>query len=183
MFVYQIVNSVNNKKYIGITTCKNPLTRFYRHKSNAKLGIDGFLYNAIRKYGVDNFKFQVLEIANSIEELCYLEKYYIKFYNTLNKNFGYNINSGGIYFTMNQTLKDKISKARKNQYKLGYKNSIKAFPYNQTKRVICLNDGKIFNSYSDADRFYKLPLGAVSQVCRKTKESYKKLRFKTIPPQ
>jgi len=48
------------------------------------------LYRAFKKYGIDNFKFEVIDYGANYNEL---EIYYIKYYNSI--NYGYNISSGG----------------------------------------------------------------------------------------
>ncbi len=56
MYVYQITNLINNKKYIGITN--NYIKRWSNHKSgNSKNMVIG---RAIEKYGIENFKFEIL---------------------------------------------------------------------------------------------------------------------------
>ena len=62
-YAYKIVNKVNQKVYIGITS--NPDNRWKRHKSNAnsdslKPRYRTYLYNAMKKHGVDNFSFSVI---------------------------------------------------------------------------------------------------------------------------
>jgi group I intron endonuclease len=52
------------------------------------------LYKAIRKYGIENFTFEVLEECN-INELDIKEKYYIHLFDTTNSNIGYNLTQGG----------------------------------------------------------------------------------------
>lgn len=85
--VYCIENTLNGKRYIGITT-RTIKERFAEHcKAKSYIG------KAIRKYGVENFKLYELAVANSREELCNLEVYYIEKYNTF-KN-GYNQTIGG----------------------------------------------------------------------------------------
>lgn len=85
--VYCIENTLNGKRYIGITT-RTIKERFVEHcKAKSYIG------KAIRKYGVENFKLYELAVANSREELCNLEVYYIEKYNTF-KN-GYNQTIGG----------------------------------------------------------------------------------------
>lgn len=49
---------------------------------------------AIRKYGIDNFKWEILANCNSIEECYSLEKYFISKLNTISPN-GYNLTIGG----------------------------------------------------------------------------------------
>ena len=99
--IYVLYNSINNKIYIG-QTIQPIYKRFIRHKSNANLGCPGHLYNAIRKYGWDKFKtfviYQTEEVDSRdliLEELNNKEIYYIKYFNSSNNQFGYNITSGG----------------------------------------------------------------------------------------
>ncbi len=116
--IYKITNLINNKIYIGQT--KNSINeRFKGHCTAARQGIKYRFYYAIRKHGEENFKIELLEIANSIEEACELEKNYIKKYQSTHPSIGYNATSGGTGGWMigrlseeEQNLwKDKVSKA------------------------------------------------------------------------
>ena len=51
-------------------------------------------YNAILKYGWENISHQVFE-CDSEAEMKYLEKYLIRFYNTTDHRYGYNVSEGG----------------------------------------------------------------------------------------
>ena len=59
-YIYKITNLINNKIYIGQTN--NPKRRWQEHKN---LGYDTketkLLYRAIKKYGKDNFVFEIIE--------------------------------------------------------------------------------------------------------------------------
>ena len=59
MVVYQIVNTVNNKKYIGSTNIKLNI-RWNIHKDHAKADTNK-LYKAMRKYGIDKFNMEVID--------------------------------------------------------------------------------------------------------------------------
>ena len=85
MIIYKTTNTLNGKIYIGKDTNNNP----------NYLGSGVILKNAIKKYGIQNFKKEILENCNTIEDLNKREKYWIKQYNTLNKQIGYNISLGG----------------------------------------------------------------------------------------
>lgn len=90
--IYKIVNLVNGKIYVGQSI--NIQKRWYQHKSDYnKEGGCPILYAAIRKYGIENFSFEVIEEC-SLELLDEREKYWISQMNTLNPN-GYNIALGG----------------------------------------------------------------------------------------
>ena len=81
--IYKFTNKINNKSYIGQSINidarrKQHIASSYYPLSNT---YNTAFHQAIRKYGVDNFNFEVLTICN-IEELDTLEKYYISKYDS-----------------------------------------------------------------------------------------------------
>ena len=92
--IYCIENLINNKKYIGQS--KNINHRKSEHFSRLRNNkhSNSYLQKSWNKYGEENFKFYILAECE-IYELDELEKYYISFFNTMNKNYGYNRESGG----------------------------------------------------------------------------------------
>lgn len=95
MVIYKITNLVNGKVYIGKTINK-PRNRFLAHLKEARNGSQYYLHRAIRKYGKDNFKFEVIDdSAKTIEELDKLEVYYIQLYRSTESEYGYNMHLGG----------------------------------------------------------------------------------------
>lgn len=93
--IYKITNKINDKMYIGQSVhIKN---RWQEHKSKAFLPDDksynSALHSAFRKYGLENFLFEVIEECE-LSDLDNREKYWIKTLNTLSPN-GYNLISGG----------------------------------------------------------------------------------------
>ena len=61
-FIYKITNNLNQKFYIGFTSQKNPKWRFNQHLSTArsKKRNNQPIIRAIKKYGEENFSFEVL---------------------------------------------------------------------------------------------------------------------------
>ena len=110
--VYCITNLINNKKYIGITS-RNIKIRFQEHCSHKRT----LIYNAVQKYGKENFKIETLEKNISKEEIDDRERYFIKKYNTLVPN-GYNLSTGGI---SNKDLNEQTKK-RLSEMNMGIKN-------------------------------------------------------------
>lgn len=95
--IYKITNIENNKIYIGQTIKYYPRDRFTRHINDALNHItDTYLSRAICKYGRNSFKFEIIDVANTQQELDNKEKYYIKKYNTTNSTIGYSLTDGGI---------------------------------------------------------------------------------------
>ncbi len=90
--IYKITNNVNNKCYIGAS--KDIEKRFEEHKSqyNSVQNYNKTLYRAFRKYGLNNFSFEIIE-ETSLENMFNREKYWINFYNSYKE--GYNETLGG----------------------------------------------------------------------------------------
>jgi hypothetical protein len=76
MLIYVIQNKINDKLYVGKTT-KTLLKRWGRHLTDSKRVRSRF-YNAIRKYGGENFKPYVLESCVSMSRLDERERYWIE---------------------------------------------------------------------------------------------------------
>jgi hypothetical protein len=85
MIIYKTTNLLNGKYYIGLDTRNNP----------NYLGSGKILKQAIRKSGRDNFKKEILEKCNTLEELRCREIYWILYYNSRDSKVGYNIAEGG----------------------------------------------------------------------------------------
>ena len=117
--IYMFTNKINNKKYIGQSI--NIERRYYQHSINSLnekcLEYSSYFYKAIRKYGFSSFSFEILEECEQ-EQLDEHEIYWIKYYNTNNSEFGYNLTAGG------NAMPDKSKKIY--QYDLN-KNFIASF--------------------------------------------------------
>lgn len=91
-FIYKIENNLNHKVYIGKTERSNQNRRWQEHKNefSKDRSYNRALYRAMRKYGIENFTFTVLEETDSPEER---EQEYIQLYNSF--HYGYNETLGG----------------------------------------------------------------------------------------
>lgn len=92
MIIYKATNKLNGKCYIGQT--RHSLEhRKAVHLRCAKKGVVTHFYQAIRKYGEDNFEWCVLCSTNDKQRLNELETFYITKFDSI-KN-GYNMVDGG----------------------------------------------------------------------------------------
>lgn len=134
--VYKITNTINQKKYIGSTI--NPNKRWKQHINNANNpNTQAYKYPlqcAFRKYGIENFHFEVLkDDFNNQTEMIEYEQLMIIQHDSVNNGY-------------NQTLFT-------NQSEIAKENLEK---YLQTKRCKCAKIDKsnniiaIYNSYHEA---------------------------------
>jgi group I intron endonuclease len=145
MIIYKITNIINNKIYIG-QTVKSLNERWSGHKYSAKTeSFDSILYKAMRKYGVENFKIEEIDGANSIAELNYKEWLLIQNLNTLAPN-GYNLMQGGNNGLHHDETKRKMSK-----------NS------GRKKAVINIETNEIYKSASECARKNNLNTTTLSE--------------------
>ena len=73
MIIYKATNKINGKVYIG-QSHKSLEERMRRHKNDSTRQ-DSYFYRAIRKYGWENFSWEVIDIAETDEELDQKEVY------------------------------------------------------------------------------------------------------------
>ena len=84
--IYEIVNNINNKKYIGCTSNFPKRKSLHKSKLNNSIHSNKHLQHAWDKYGSESFEFSVIHILNNKEEMFELEENLIdhfseKFYN------------------------------------------------------------------------------------------------------
>lgn len=137
--IYMIKNKINNKVYIGQSV--DIERRWEAHKWRC-VNDDKhlYLYNAINKYGIENFSFDVVELCDR-DELNEKEIYYIKKYHSYiydEKPNGYNMTIGG-----QESL------------------SGKKIP------VFCLTNGIAYDSLVLASEELGVPAKLISRYCKK----------------
>lgn len=109
--IYKITNLINNKVYIGLSTNIKERWRAHRSRPFQKKShqYNYYLYRAIRKYGLENFSFEVVEECQK-EELGEKEIYWINYYHSNDEQFGYNRTSGGEQARTNSKITEDEAK-------------------------------------------------------------------------
>ena len=103
--IYMHKNKINGKVYIG-QTCQKPEYRWNHGRKYA----DSPAFNAaIQKYGWDNFEHIILEDGLSQKEANEKEIYYINFYQSRDREHGYNLAMGGDNREVHDETRQKIS--------------------------------------------------------------------------
>lgn len=125
MIIYKTTNLINGKFYIG-----------QDNKNNEKYFGSGLLITkAIKKYGINNFKKEILEFCSSKKELNEREIFWIEKLNSMNKEIGYNISKGGtggklvdVEAKKGKTYEEYYGVERSNEIKLKFSQKRKGKP-------------------------------------------------------
>lgn len=137
------INLINGKKYIGQT-----YTTLRARFGKNGIGYKGcvLFYNAIQKYGWNNFEHKILEdyIYNQ-KDANKKEKHYIEKFKSNNRKYGYNLSSGG-----------------NEQNSLG----ICVYMYDMSGTYITM-----YKSISDAMRDLTISNGKISDCCKGNRKS------------
>jgi group I intron endonuclease len=119
--IYCISNVENNKKYIGQS--KNIEIRWKQHISDLTNNNHGnsHLQNSWNTYGSKSFSFSIIEYCTE-EELTEREDYWIKYYDTLDRKYGYNLREAGSSGSFRPESIERMRKAQLGKW-VGENNS------------------------------------------------------------
>lgn len=107
----------NGKVYIGQTK-KAPHDRWKANGLGYTCHEHGFFWKAIRKYGWENIRHEILAEGLSKEDADRLEKFFIALYQSDQREYGYNATSGGTSgYVYSEQSKRNISEGLKRHYK------------------------------------------------------------------
>lgn len=129
--IYKLTNIKNQKCYIGYTS-KEPLIRYQQHISDSITRCNYPIHKAIRKYGKDNFIFEVIYQSKDKEHtLNIMEPFFIQIFKSLKE--GYNCSLGGeaTFFGRKHTseTREKMSKSHIGKYHPSYSRSRELNPF------------------------------------------------------
>lgn len=151
--IYRITNTLNGKCYIG--SAVNLKKRLLQHYNYEKGQSNIRLQHSIKKYGLINFIFEVVQLVEEKEKLIECEQVWIDKYDFKNL---YNIApTAGTRLGMKHSVEAlrKIRKAHEKQSKAVYK--------------ICKFTGKILGEYKsvrEAARIIKIDHSKISKACK-----------------
>lgn len=181
-YIYKITNNINNKIYIGKTELSDPECRWKEHLRDYKRikNEKRPLYEAMNKYGVENFYFEIIEETDNTEER---EKYWInelRTYIGFKDCNGYNATLGGdgkCYLNLNE---EEVIKYHTEEASYVLSDTAKYFNVDRSSIKKILKKHNIpCMKYSDvySMRFF-IENGAVVQISTQTKMIIEK--FKNI---
>lgn len=186
--IYKAENLINGKVYIGQTTLLLS-ERIRKHKKSLSNNDCPVFYLAIKKYGWHNFFWSVIDSAETVDELNQKEIDAISLYRSTDRNFGYNLTSGGESGKRTIETKNKLKQSSINYWnnlnqeqKNGRGESVSNIDKQTAEEIIkLLQDGKsqkevseqLNVSYNIVNRIYS---GKTWQSLGYDKSTYKKDR-------
>lgn len=170
----------NGKKYVGIT-CQKPARRW--HGGSGYRAQPKF-YNAIRKYGWNNFTHEIVLSGAAKELACQYEQDLIALYDSVRN--GYNQTTGGevgYKLPQSEESRRKISKALKGKPKSDEHRakSCAQLEKNRLERqrgVTCVETGDTFISVKEAADAYDLESAHITECCQGKRKTHGKLHWK-----
>lgn len=122
--IYTITNLLSNKIYVGYTN--NPRKRWNDHRTCKNTNK---LYNAFKKYGIENFVFNIIYQSHDQEHTYKtMETFFILEYDSFKNGYNQTLGGEGLNgYTLTEEDKKKISianKGRKHSEETCKKNSI-----------------------------------------------------------
>lgn len=190
MIIYAFKNKINNKIYVG-QTCRTFEERTNEHLRHNKTAFD----KALKKYGIENFDYAIIDEAHNMDELNKKEIFWIKHFNSL-APFGYNLciggeNTKGYHHRLES--REKMRLAKKGTF-LGEENPFYGKKHtdetrqkmkeawteerkeqlrlmikkrkHHTVKVRNVDTGEVFNSVKEAAEKYGLKDTHISRVCK-----------------
>lgn len=113
MVIYKAINKINDKSYIGQTIRGIEIRKSEHLNDTFNKKSQSYFHKAIRKYGKENFEWEILCECKDIDELNKMEKHYIKEYNTfIDSGGGYNMTTGGDGHTISEETIENMRNAR-----------------------------------------------------------------------
>jgi hypothetical protein len=198
--VYMHENKTNGKKYVGITS-KKPEERWGSNGRNYKYTKYNHFWNAIQKYGWDNFEHNILIEDLSLSDALKSEFRISKEHKTTNPKYGYNgrVGTGGNFaasdslrkiYSENSTgennpmygkkhTKETIKKLSENAHIMKGKDN----PVSRAVKGININDNSeiIFESANQAAKYVKIfNNGHIIECCRGKRKTCKGYRWEYI---
>ena len=208
MEIYKIENLVNGKKYIGQTV--KTFNERYNFKGKGiervlaylemrerkrdtypiKLYTNNHLLSAIRKYGVENFTVEIIDTAETIEELNEKEKLWISHYEAYtcgyNKCFGgentkgwkpsdktrklwVEMRKGTMVGEKNPNYGKKHSEEVRKKMSESRKGKLTGIDHPKAREVINLDTLEVFETLTSACEKYGITDGNLTSVCKRRK--------------
>ena len=153
----------SGKKYFGVTGIE-PKQRWQNGRGYKN---QPYFWNAIQKYGWNNIEHIILADDLTPEEADLFEVFFIEYYDTTNKNKGYNLEYGGRGENkrLSEETKQKISKTQKGRtLSEETKQKMKRNSPN-SKTVICITTSECYRSTKEVERITGIRQCSISRAC------------------
>ncbi len=165
MIIYKITNLLNGKVYVG-KTIRAIAKRVIEHKSKGTL-----IGRALLEHGDSNFTMEVLDTAQTKEELCQKERYWIDVFNCFDP-YGYNRALGDSKFGQFNGFYGKKHLERTIQTNKQHQAGC--------RKILCIETGIVYDSIRECARMLDISRPHVKRLCQGEIRNTKKYHFKYV---
>lgn len=185
-YIYKITNLINNKVYIGQTV--QPKIRWSKHKSDARNKPIQYIHHAMNRYGIDNFKFEVIAFCLNSEAITETENIIIIQYDSRNRNFGYNLAIGKSHGGHSKQTREKLSRIKTEFYQKRLEEVGSKITEEERQKLSeshlglpGSNKGKKFSEQARENMRQAFKGRIVSEECKQKKSESMKMRYQQDP--
>ncbi len=199
--IYQIVNNITQKRYIGYASSVRQRLKGHLHDLNNNKHPNDYLQKSWNKYGYNNFSLLIIQECSK-EDLCLMEDYWVKILKTTDREFGYNLKETDPLgkASCSEETKLKISNSNKGRksslYCIQRRKETKTSPEgrqrqieslkkvdwfkvreSKRKKVIDTNTGIIYESLKKAAEVFNIPKYNLSKYLLGTRTNKTSLTY------
>lgn len=160
--LYMARNKITDDFYIGVTSIGINGRRNLHLSESRKFKNKTYFHRAIRKYGEDNFLWTKIGGFSTYKEGLDAEIYLIK---NMSPKYNLTIGGGGCVGLKFSEESKKIMSYKAFLRKEDWKKYSHLGPKSFSKKVLCVTDGKLFDSASAAARNYDACKSAIIELC------------------
>jgi len=162
--VYLAVNCLTKERYIGVTTQTLDKRRRGHYRAAKNGHAYGIFCKALRDHPANAFDWSVLVEADDVLDAARLEQDLIK-----EMHPEYNATKGGQGYHPKMTSDEERARLREEglRNKERFMQYARLGPKAMARRVVCLNDGKVYDSIRVAADAYDQNHGAIVEMCQR----------------
>lgn len=184
MLIYK-ATSPSGKVYIGMTTAS--LEKRKKEHIRFATRYETPFSKAILKYGIENISWEIIDTAETLDQLKEKEKFYIQKFDSFNNGYNCTLGGEGVFgLKMSKKTRNVIAKKSKAQWEKMTNeqkaNRVKNNLNYAGKNKIQIKDslGNVFKSMTEAAQFHNLRVSTISLCIKHNYATRSKVRFEKI---
>jgi group I intron endonuclease len=177
--IYKAVLNSDGRVYVGQTT-RSLKERISEHGHKDLF----YFHNAIQKHGIENFTWEIIDYADSQEDLDRKEEKWISYHRSNVKGLGFNLTSGGDHAVFTEEsikkMSEKMVGIKNHRYGKKWSDSMRAKigisrkgMQNRNIALKCVETNKVYKNMLEASKDTGISYHQVDRLLKSGKKSQK----------